>query len=132
MKTDSNCGGTSLRELPVNGDSGSPDRIAGRWRQQKLAPPTVVVFARLLIDFGKDKQGLQLLMEAQRQHPADFWINFGLAQAFSEQQPPNLDERLRFETAAVALRPTSVPAHNNSACALWEKGRLGGGHRCLP
>jgi tetratricopeptide (TPR) repeat protein len=39
-------------------------------------------------------------------------------------QAPQWDEAIRYYTAAVALRPENVMAHNNLGIALWQKGRL--------
>jgi superkiller protein 3 len=66
----------------------------------------------------------KLLRRAQRKHPDDFWVNEHLGLLLQEVTPPNLDEAVRFLTAAVALRPDSPGAHLNLGCALKAKGQF--------
>ena len=65
----------------------------------------------------------QLLRRAQQQHPADFWVNEMLGRALQDLTAPELDEAVRFLTAAVALRPESPGAHLNLGVALDNKGQ---------
>jgi serine/threonine protein kinase/Flp pilus assembly protein TadD len=64
------------------------------------------------------------LREAQRRHPNDFWLNEHLYLYLSCMQCSQLEERLRFATVAVALRPRSPGARYNLGAALAENGRL--------
>jgi serine/threonine-protein kinase len=65
-----------------------------------------------------------LLRRAQAQYPADFWVNHNLGQALRAVTPPERDAAVRFLTAAVALRPDSMGAHNNLGNALNAKGQV--------
>jgi serine/threonine protein kinase/tetratricopeptide (TPR) repeat protein len=56
---------------------------------------------------GKSDAWQQLLLARHRKHPEDFWINFELA---TDDRTPPLD-KLRFSTAAVAIRPKNSGAH---------------------
>jgi serine/threonine-protein kinase len=66
----------------------------------------------------------QLLRRAQRQHPADFWVNELLGLVLEKLTPPEWDEAVRFRTAAVALRPDSPGAQFNLGVALVRKGQV--------
>jgi serine/threonine-protein kinase len=69
-------------------------------------------------------QAAELLRRAQRQYPADFWVNHNLGWVLREVTPPEKAEAVRFLTAAVALRPESPGAHLNLGIALGHNGRL--------
>jgi tetratricopeptide (TPR) repeat protein len=69
-------------------------------------------------------QAAELLRRAQRQYPADFWVNHDLGKVLHAVTPPEREEAVRFLTAAVALRPESPGAHNNLGVVLKHKGQL--------
>jgi serine/threonine protein kinase/Flp pilus assembly protein TadD len=62
-----------------------------------------------------------LLLQEQQRHPGDFWINDVLAKNLHNSRPPRLEEAIRFQMVAVALRPQSPGAHNNLGNLLHEK-----------
>jgi tetratricopeptide (TPR) repeat protein len=68
-------------------------------------------------------QAAELLRRAQRQYPADFWVNHDLGRVLRTVTPPERDEAVRFLTAAVALRPESPGARSNLGFALHDKGQ---------
>jgi tetratricopeptide (TPR) repeat protein len=72
---------------------------------------------------GNNDDGVAVLRKAQREHPADFWINFQLASFLQHATPPRLDEAVAFYRVAVGLRPQSSVAHNNLGNALEAKGQ---------
>ncbi len=86
-----------------------------------------VATLELLLPHVDKKPQLSVLRRAHRQHPDDFWINFKLAYALDYEPPPlqNLDEAIRFYTAALAVRPRHAPTHFYLAEALKHRGRLG-------
>jgi serine/threonine-protein kinase len=69
----------------------------------------------------RPQQAATLLRRAYREHSGDFWVNHGLGMALL-QEPPELDEAVRFLTAATALRPESPGAFLNLGVALSRKG----------
>jgi serine/threonine-protein kinase len=75
---------------------------------------------------------LALLRRAQRQYPADFWINENLGMGLNQEKskPEELTEAVRFLTAAVALRPESPGAHLNLGAALKAKGQVDAAIAC--
>jgi serine/threonine-protein kinase len=76
--------------------------------------------------YGASRAALALLRRAQRQYPADFWINEILGRGLAQEKAPpeELTEAVRFLTAAVALRPESAGAHLNLGLALARKGQF--------
>ncbi len=83
----------------------------------------LVVMAHSLCDAGDPTGAVRLLTGANERHPGDFWIHFELAYAHSQTKPAAVDERIRYCTSALALRPASPVAHNNLGVALAAKGR---------
>jgi serine/threonine protein kinase/Flp pilus assembly protein TadD len=71
----------------------------------------------------KSASKLAMLRLIRRTYPADFWANHQLASTLHACQPPQLDEAIRYYTAAVALRPKSTAAAANLATALRNWGR---------
>jgi serine/threonine protein kinase/Tfp pilus assembly protein PilF len=65
-----------------------------------------------------------VLRQAQRRYPDDFHINFQLAWTLDFRPRPQLDEAIRFYTAALALRPRNLPTHCYLGLALQHQGRL--------
>jgi serine/threonine protein kinase/Tfp pilus assembly protein PilF len=63
-----------------------------------------------------------LLRQAQREHPDDFWVNFQLAWGFGPS-PQELDEKIRFYTAAVVARPKNAATRVFLGNALGKRGR---------
>jgi serine/threonine-protein kinase len=72
----------------------------------------------------RPSQAAKLLRRAQRQYPADFWVNENLGMILQEVTPPQREEAVRFLTAAVALRPGSPGAYLNLGNALKDQRRL--------
>jgi eukaryotic-like serine/threonine-protein kinase len=70
------------------------------------------------------RQRAALLRRAQQQYPGDFWINQILGTLLRDMKPPELDDAVRFLTAAVALRPESPGCRINLGLALVAKGQL--------
>jgi tetratricopeptide (TPR) repeat protein len=86
--------------------------------------PTVARLGTALMKVGAWKEGVAFHGIIQRRHPDDFWISFNLGYCLTRLQAPQWDEAIRYYTAAVALRPENVMAHDNLGIALAQKGRL--------
>jgi Flp pilus assembly protein TadD len=67
---------------------------------------------------------VELLRQAQRRHPGDFWINHNLAWCCMEMKPARAEEVIGFYRAALALRPHNPGVHVNLGIALMEQGKL--------
>jgi serine/threonine-protein kinase len=91
----------------------------------KLSPRALTRLASRLWKVGAGASAVALLRRAHRQHPADFWINQGLAWMLHYGKQPELAEAVRYYTVAVAVRPDSPGAHINLGLALVDQGRLG-------
>jgi tetratricopeptide (TPR) repeat protein len=134
---------SAWKRLLVIARTADPDELRNQFRDALLAddqksleelaasdkvtalPASTLSYLGLLV--GKKKaaeKGVDLLRKAQRQYPDDFWINTHLATKLSELEPPDLDEALRFQTAAVAIRPRSAAAYVNLSIDLRKKGLL--------
>jgi serine/threonine-protein kinase len=83
-------------------------------------PPGVLM--RLGRDLGDHEEVLGMMRRAQRHYPADFWLNFRLANILSRKG--RQAEAIGYLQAAVALRPHRGAAYNNLAIALQNTGRL--------
>jgi serine/threonine protein kinase len=75
---------------------------------------------------------LALLRRARRQHPGDFWVNYELAGQLGvhfpgphdeDQALRNLEDALRYATAAVSLRPQSFGPHLTLGRLLLARGQ---------
>jgi serine/threonine protein kinase/Flp pilus assembly protein TadD len=74
------------------------------------------------------EQLCSLLRQVQRERPDDFTIDFQLAWIFQHEPGiKNLNEAIRFYTAAVAARPRNAGAHFYLGIALEDSGRFGEG-----
>src|SRR5262249_37243886 len=102
-----------LRDAIQRGDAAALTSLAAE--DDVLAQPvaTVLLLARALesrdpnaID---DAQAAALLRQLQRRYPADFWVNFELANSLPKDQ---LDNEIAFRRVAVALRPDSPNAQD--------------------
>ncbi len=72
--------------------------------------------------FGATKSAVRLLREGLERHPGDFWLNYRLASALTDMRPPQLDEAIRYYTAARALRGSIAAVHSDLGLALKDKG----------
>jgi Flp pilus assembly protein TadD len=87
------------------------------------APADLVRLARALRDAGSWAVAERLLWRAQGEQPADFWINFELAKTFHQRKSPELAQAVRFNQAALALRPQSPGVHTNLGIAMHNQGK---------
>ncbi len=90
-------------------------RMARRPETLTQPPATICMLARAL---GLMPAALELLKEAQRRSPADFWINILLADCGSV----DAEERVGYARAALAVRPESLGPHYALVNALRESG----------
>jgi serine/threonine-protein kinase len=111
------------------------EQLAAAVDVRQHPPRTLTRLARRLEDVEQTGTGpryatgpaaVALLRRAQRQYPADFWINenLGMGLNHDKSNPEELTEAVRFLTAAVALRPDSPGAHYNLGIALRRKGQV--------
>jgi superkiller protein 3 len=111
----------SIRKALENGDKKELLRLVESDTVSRLSAPSLHILAWALEGVGAAERGLLLLREGQRLHPDDFWMNHELGWACRYSKAPQIEDAIRYFTAAVALRPTSPGAHVNLGEALHTK-----------
>ena len=117
---------SSLREALAKGRKSSADlkRLLVSAPIPALAPSTLDLSGRALRDAGAGTSAVDLLRQAQRVYPDDFWINQNLALLLAEMKPPRLEEAIGFYRAALAIRPKSDGVYNNLGSAFGRQPNL--------
>jgi serine/threonine-protein kinase len=113
---------SKLREATARKDVAALKQLAAV-KVEKIPPTGVWQISILLFHTGAVNEAVNLLQAAQRQYPGDFWINHHLAYYLMRLEPPQMEEAVRYYTAAVALHPHSAGAYLNLGNALHRLGR---------
>jgi serine/threonine protein kinase/tetratricopeptide (TPR) repeat protein len=100
-----------LRDPVMHKDRAALQDLAKRPEAVNQPPTILVHLGKYLAQAGAFASSVEVLRRAQRQYPSDFWVNYALGMALSEQDPPQLEQAIGFFRAAVALRPDSRVAH---------------------
>jgi serine/threonine-protein kinase len=111
------------RQALVREDRNGILRLARSVPTRPVPTRTLRHWALLLGTQGDSAAAVRLLQRARRQQPGDFWINYSLALYSLKRQPRQLDEALRFASAAVALRSQSPVPHRLLGTVLLLKGQ---------
>jgi len=111
----------ALMEEPPTTERDELSRLARIPDIQGEHPMTIRSLARALVKEKEVESAIRLLRDAQAAHPGDFWLNFLLGSALSEKH--NWGEAIRFDTAAVAIRPDSAGALRNLGYDLRHRKR---------
>jgi serine/threonine-protein kinase len=111
-----------LRDALKADDQKALRALAASAGVRRLPPQTLVLLGRTLGDLGGQDQAHALLREAQRQYPADLWINDSLAVGCLNSQ--QYDDAVRFYTVTVALRPNNPYMAHQLGVALLLKGSI--------
>jgi eukaryotic-like serine/threonine-protein kinase len=109
---------SKAREAAARQDVAALRRLAAGVQVEKMPPAGLWQVGILLYHTGAVQEAVDLMRAAQRQHPGAFWINHHLAYYLMRLQPPQLEEAVRYHTAAVALHPHSAGAYLNLGNAL--------------
>ena len=83
--------------------------------------PSEIILLRWII---VRREVWDVLLEAQRRNPNDFWLNDSLAVHFAQANPPQWSEAMGFYRAALALRPESAVVLTNLGNALAGMNRV--------
>jgi serine/threonine protein kinase/Tfp pilus assembly protein PilF len=110
--------GDQLRQLKVWKDRKALTSLANETPPANLSPQLLAAMGGLLRGNNVDREAW--LRNAQIQYPADFWLNFILANAIRETKPVEAEGFFR---AAVAVRPGSVVPYNNLGALLRRQKR---------
>ena len=102
--------------------------LAAAVQDRPLPTQTIILIARHLRAHGAADQAEPLLRAAYLRNPADFGVCFELGHTYGTAQ---LDEAIRFFSAAVARRPETACAHNNLGYALLQQGALADSVACF-
>src|SRR5262249_52461831 len=103
----------------------TPELIAQRRRLAELidvkaqAPATLVTLAITLEVSQLPGSAIQVLQAGQYAYPADFWLNFHLADHLYRRK--DYAGAIRYFSIVVSIRPGSATAHNNLGTALHEE-----------
>jgi eukaryotic-like serine/threonine-protein kinase len=84
---------------------------------------SVILLARTLVSRGDLTSAIELLTEAQRRFPTDFWINYEVGQLLSRSGSPRGDDGVRFLAIAATLKPNSPGTLLNLSRALDAVGK---------
>jgi tetratricopeptide (TPR) repeat protein len=116
-----------LRDVLEGKDPAALEDALATASRQELPSSTAVLFASQTFRTGTTgrERAVAVLRRAWQRHPEDFWLNFQLCGCLASLHPPQLDEAIRFGSAAVSLRPRSAGAHGNLGTVLYRKGRVG-------
>jgi tetratricopeptide (TPR) repeat protein len=112
-----------LRQACATRDRAALRRVVGEPVPPDRSPAAVSLFAGAWQLLGEPSQAREVLREAQRRRPGDFWLAFQLAHACDRSAPAGREEAVRCMSVAVALRPNSPAAHNNLGAALYAQGK---------
>ena len=94
-----------FRKAVLNDDRKALVELAASAPISSLPAETVDRLGDALLEQGHLKEAAAFLKKGQRLHPQDYWINVNLGQLPAPIASPQLDEAIRYYTAAVALRP---------------------------
>jgi tetratricopeptide (TPR) repeat protein/tRNA A-37 threonylcarbamoyl transferase component Bud32 len=106
-----------LRDPKVRRDLRELVRLAREESAQDQPPANLVLLGRALKQANGRAMAVALLRRAQQRHPADFWINFDLANLLFSGPAAKADAVAYFR-AALALRPQDPAVHHNLGNAL--------------
>jgi len=107
------------RDPAVRSDRAALERLAGEATAPDQSPQLVFSVSVRLTQIGGDAR--DLLRQAWRRHPDDFWLAFQMATALLGREP---GEAAGYFRAALALRPGTSMVHNNLGLALAAQGKL--------
>jgi serine/threonine protein kinase len=110
-----------LRQALERQDRTALVKLATSSEVASLPAPTVVLLGEALAESGAFEQAIAILRQGQRRYPGDYWISRQLAWHLG---PDQTDEAIRFLTAALAVRPSSVRARLNLGGMLLHKGAV--------
>jgi tetratricopeptide (TPR) repeat protein len=96
-----------IREAVEHNDAQALARMVAVLKGSEQPVQTISLLAKALIS---PEDGAAILRPAQQKYPDDYHINFQLGWVLERIPRQELDEAMRFYTAAVALRPRNAPA----------------------
>jgi serine/threonine protein kinase/Flp pilus assembly protein TadD len=113
-----------FRKAVLNNDRKALVGLAASAPISSLTVETVDRLGDALLGTATLDEAAAFLKRGQRLYPQDYWINVNLANCLLEMGPQQLDDAIRYYTAAAALRPEAAVSHSNLGNALAARGRL--------
>jgi serine/threonine-protein kinase len=98
---------TRLRTAWFEGDHGAMLALSADPDRATWPATTQCLLGYVLDGYEHDDEARRVLSDAQRRYPDDFWISHDLALQYPAATPEGLRERVRYLSAALALRPHS-------------------------
>jgi len=129
--TDSDPWRRQVREARKLKDTKALAALAASPQLLRQPPTSLLVLAKALRARGLMKAEIEVLRQAQRQHPGDFWINFDLGWALDHPGPHSRDEAISFYRAALAARPQNIAVHINLGTVFLRQGKLDDANACF-
>jgi tetratricopeptide (TPR) repeat protein len=127
---------TEVRRAVAAADWRTVRQLAGAPRAAQQ-PPAFALWLALSLPNEEGEARIALLRCAREQHPADFWLNFHLAEHLYRSVSPSCEDRpaqgeeltvineaVRFMMAAVALQPKKSIPHHDLGLFLKAQGQL--------
>ncbi len=111
--------GDRLRQIKLWSDRKTLTGLVKDAHPASMSPQMLELVGVLLGE--ENPMGENWLRQAQAQYPADFWLNFDLANALLKRRPL---EAAGFFRVAIAARPGSAAAYNNLGNALSNNKQL--------
>jgi tetratricopeptide (TPR) repeat protein len=102
------------------------EQLAATVQVEKQTPQILSLLAFKLNARNHPEQAVKLLRKALKAHPRDFWLHIVLGMLVTDPA-----EKVGCLTAALAVRPDSVSAHNDLGVALFQKKDLDGALQCF-
>jgi tetratricopeptide (TPR) repeat protein len=112
-----------FRKAVLDGDRKALAEVAASAPVPSLPAETVDRLGDALMGAGAYGEATAFLKKGQQAHPQDYWINANLGLCLLRSNPPQLNDAVRYFTAALALRPEAAQSHSNLASALAAQGK---------
>ena len=90
---------------------------------EDVDPQTAVSLAHMLVLANAADEAVAHLRIIQQRNPNDFSVNKRLGECLLASKSPNHDDVIRFNTAALAIRPNDRDCWRSIGCALYCQGR---------
>ena len=100
-----------VRQAVLRRDRAALAALAATLELPRQPTASVLLLARALLRSGDLAQANEVLLQAQRRHPDDFWLNSYLAFTLSQLSSSRHEDAISFYRAALAVRPRSSGAH---------------------
>ena len=115
----------ALRQARIDQNAKAFKQLVFSDERVKTLPPLMLfVLGSSLLAGGDASGAVRLLETALDRNPRDFWLNYQLGVALTQLKPPRNAEAIRYDTAAIALRPDVPSLWVNLGGVLAQQGRL--------